>query len=224
VKVGANPHIEKIPKADREKLELFTYSPLHNTVIGYAFFGEKPVAIETFPVVTRLPLSHSLRFVMLHAYFPYWQGWEIWERYSHLFPSKKIIFRFDRETATLILINEKATRKIFYKNQDLFLKYSPYQMSASAILEELFSPTSNKKSIIAENSLLLGIMLGYGRNNAIAFFNRRYIQQLRSFRLSNWHYPLDGVMDAGCMMIQNGTNERENAHVLTTLHHAKKIY
>jgi|GEM_PF-6093430 len=65
---------------DREKLELFAYSILDNTLLGYSLFGEKPISIDTSPVVTQIPLPHSFYFTMSYAHFPYWQGWEIWER------------------------------------------------------------------------------------------------------------------------------------------------
>jgi len=89
------------------------------------------------------------------------------------------------------------------------LRYSHSKKTASEILEDIFAPT-HKKFIVADHCALMGILVGYGRNNAIAFANRSYVQQLGGLRLSDYHYILDVVLDAGCVTIQSGTNEQEN--------------
>jgi len=69
---------------------------------------------------------------------------------------------------------------------------------------------------------LLGILLGYGRNNALAFTQKSYVQSLEKFELDNSYQLLNLILNPGFVSIQNGTNEEENNQVRKVLQQAKK--
>jgi|GEM_PF-5556274 len=62
----------------------------------------------------------------------------------------------------------------------------------------------------------MGILLGYGRHNALAFANYSRVQQLERLYIPEESRALDDVFELGCMGIQNGTNQEENQQVLQT--------
>ncbi|CUI16876.1 hypothetical protein PNK_1259 [Candidatus Protochlamydia naegleriophila] len=69
---------------------------------------------------------------------------------------------------------------------------------------------------------LLGILLGYGRNNSLAFSKTNYVQKLEPFELYETNNSLNFFMNPGFIMINNGTNENENEEIRQTFRLAKK--
>jgi hypothetical protein len=216
----AHPNIDKIPLEDRQKLEMFFDYLIHNSLIGYSLCGDKPISIETFPNLSKIPAKYAIKIFSKHpGYSILWRGWLIWQSYSHLFPSNRFVLRFIPKYSTLVLINKKSTRSVIEENLDLFQKYSNSNQTADEFLEEICCP-KNKEYVVCYNSILLGILLGYGRNNAIAFSKRNYIQKLEPFRLYD-HDDLNAFMNPGFIAINNGTNEEENKQIRQILQTAK---
>lgn len=217
-----HPNFEKIHLEDRQKLEKFFDYLIHNSIIGYSLCGNKPVSIETFPVLAKIPAQHAVRIFIKHpGYSIVWNGIETWQRYSHLFPSKSFVFRFVSTYSTVVLINKRATLKVIEDNLDLFQKYSHTDQTAIGFLEEVCYP-KDKDYMICYHTALLGILLGYGRNNSLAFAKRNYIQKLENFKLYNTNDSLNAFMNPGFFIINNGTNEEESEKIRQTLRQAKE--
>jgi hypothetical protein len=206
----SHQNIDKIPLEDRQKLEQFFGYLIHCSAMGYTLCGEKPVAIEFVQFASEMPVRYCMIFLDGCYFWHILNGWETWVRYSHLFPSENFVFRYIQETKTIVLINKKATIKVIGENIDLFQKFTSSKHTKKEFLDEVCYP-KDKDYINFHYGTLLGILLGYGRNNAIAFSNKIYIQKLDSFLpKENFLYGLSAFFPPGFAIINNGTNEKEN--------------
>lgn len=216
--------IQNIPFEDKQTLDQFFNFIINRTSLGYTLCGEKPCSVETYPNLSRLPVRHAAKiFFKYPAYSTLVQGWKVWSQYAQYFPSKKFVFRHVPEYNTVILINKDAALIVIKENLDLFQKYTKLTLSADDFLQEVCLPKDkNKDYLIKYNTALLGILLGYGRNNSLAFTQKSYVQNLKKFEIDNSHQPLNLILNPGFASIQNGTNERENNKIKNTLQHAKR--
>lgn len=218
----SHQNIDKIPLEDRERLErLFDYL-IQNSSIGYTLCGEKPVSIENTFLLGKIPPEHFIvTFNECHAYGILCRGGDAWDRYSHLFSSKNFVLRYISDENMFALINIKATRKVIEENLDLFQKYTNSKQTAQEFLNEVCFP-KDKEYLGYYNESLLGILLGYGRNNAVAFFNKGFIQKLEEFSTENYVLGVSRFIHPGFVIINNGTNEEENKKVKKTFKVAKR--
>ncbi|WP_052354761.1 hypothetical protein [Candidatus Protochlamydia sp. R18] len=98
----SHPNLDKIPSKDRQTLENFFDYLIHNSIIGYSLCGEKPVSIETFPTLSKIPARYAVIIFTKHpGYSIVWNGIEIWQRYSHLFSSNNFVLDLFQLTAQL---------------------------------------------------------------------------------------------------------------------------
>lgn len=219
----SHPNIAKIPLEDRETLEKFFDFLIHNSIIGYPLCGDKPVSIETFPSLARIPTQYAIKIFSKHpGYSIVWKGIKTWEHYSHLFPSNNFFFRFVSAYNTIVLINKKAAFNVIKENLDLFQKYTNTNQNVTEFLQEVICP-KDKDYMIRYHTTLLGILLGYGRNNSIAFTKKHYFQKLEGFKLYNSDDSLNAIMNPGFVIINNGTNEEENGKIRQTFRQAKQM-
>ncbi|WP_284452944.1 hypothetical protein [Parachlamydia acanthamoebae] len=213
---------ESISQEDFKKLESFFDYLIHHSSIGYSLCGEKPVSIEIFPTLSEIPIPYSVNIFLYHqGYSIEWNGLNTWKLYAHLFSSKKFAFRFIEGCNKIVFVNKCAAKEVIEENLDLFHKYLDRTKSADEFLEELCNPKKNDY-MLNPHTTILGILLGYGRNNAIAFSNKSCIQKLEPLDLAEQNICLRPFLLPGCLIINNGTNEKENAHILQTLKSARK--
>ena len=219
---GSNIQIDFIEKNDSVKLENFFQYIIYRTSIGYCLCGEKPLASESFINLKKIPKQHAHRLPKIifeyYSYSTLRNGWKCWEKYAHLFPSQKFVLRFIEKLDTLVLINKLECKKIIENNLDLFHKYLKTKENSKEILDKICYPKHNTEYIF-NNIALLGILYGYGRNNSIAFANRSYIQKLEPYTKNEFISP---ILPYGFIMINNGTNDKENKLVISMFEKSKK--
>lgn len=216
--------IQDIPEKDREKLERFFKLLITRTSLGYTLCGDKPCSIESAPSLSKIPSRYAVNiFFKYHGYATLVQGIEAWNRYGHYFPSTRFVFRYVPAYNTLVLINKNAARRAIEENIDLFQKLTSSSKSADEYLDEVCFPfDENKDYLIKRNITLLGILLGYGRNNAMAFEHKCYFLNLKRFELDDSYQPLGSILNPGFVCIENGQNDKENEKIKITLRKAKQ--
>ncbi len=145
----------------------------------YVLFGDKPMCLDEFIRTDRIWKEYMYFFTNLYCgldHCKYQRGWQVWEKYKHLFPLKKFILVqqeiYDFVGHTTVSFVHK---KNFLKVMDM------YSQDFKKILGENFNPNdiidcfANSKCIlhkkIKRHSALLGMFLGYGRDNAWYFYN-----------------------------------------------------
>ena len=198
---------------DQVKLEKFFEYLIIRTTFGYTLCGEKPISMETLPNLTKIPAIPMVGiFFKLPGYHILQKGLETWSKYTKLFPSKNFVLRFIPEYSTIVLINKKATLKVIDENLDLFHKLSSPNLSAEEFLAEICQP-KNKEYMIRSNVTLLGILLGYGRNNAMAFDKKKGIVKMNPFNSNYIDRSLVKQLEPNFMALSNKTNYRENKFI-----------
>jgi len=216
-----HPNIKCIDKKDQETLETFFEYVIHRTSIGYSLCSQKPLATETFIEISKISkhhVHHVPKILFEHyGYSILWNGWKCWERYSHLFPSEKFVFRFIPSLNTLVLINKPGCRNVIDENIDLFQKYLGITLTSEEIFEKICFPINEEH--LFKNNCLLGILYGFGRNNSLAFSNRCYFLKLETFAKTDVFNPFLGY---GFITINNGRNEKENKKVKKMFDEAQK--
>jgi hypothetical protein len=112
------------------------------------------------------------------------KGLEIFKKNQHLFSSENIIVRFseDEEATYVLMINKQNLLKTLKEHIDDFKEV----LGSDTTVESLFAQiTDNNYSfvdVIKDHDALVGILLGYGRNNAWLFHRKNTIRRkLREF-------------------------------------------
>lgn len=164
--------LDTIPKEEREDLGRLFYSMMHDDHLVYTLFGDKPVSSSGYFKIT--PIQNICCGMKCQSIF--WKHWQIWEKYAHNFPSNRYLLIKEehpyRQVGNIILINKKAFIHQVNQHLDTFRKILGSNITGENLLAQIeqqqkFSP------LIQNNSVLRGILLGYGEHNA-RLFERRF--------------------------------------------------
>src|ERR1700722_3498962 len=110
--------LEKMSQDERKSLELFFRSAFAFDSLEYTLFGNKAISVTGFYMPSQkisdvYDLLDSIFFLYSPNNLRKYQGWEIWEKYHHLFPMKNYAFVksknfIDNEYIAILLINKKV--------------------------------------------------------------------------------------------------------------------
>ncbi len=184
--------LEKIPNEDKEKLDTFFKNLIINNAFGYTLFGKKPFVLETFSTSASLDKSNSN-----YLLFEGWKAWEkyrhLFPRKYFSLDCIENFNSFNERQQTLILFNIEQLKKhyktryssitlkkkncitedLFKKNpfsftneKDIFLFVK--QEKPSKLLRKIYCFLKISETTPKEH-LMLGILLGYGKSNAVRF-------------------------------------------------------
>ena len=120
--------LTQIPLSDRKLLKSFLrYNFKHND-FAYSLFGKKPMVLEGFLTEEKLQeLTKKFPKVNFQSKLQYFEkiGWELWEKYQHLFPSKRYTFTKVMSSkrdgfVNIFFFNKPVCLKVIHKNKNLF--------------------------------------------------------------------------------------------------------
>lgn len=102
------------------------------------------------------------------------KGIEIWEKYSHLFPSKNIYIsisksRFPEPGIVIIIFNEVLLKKVINENKDDFSKILGKDFNCNLFIKKLKKKSTDFHKLLKNNDYLMGLIYGFGKDNAQAF-------------------------------------------------------
>jgi len=178
-KLIQKPIIERLSQEDEKALDLLFQRLLQHTSMGYVLFGEKPVftwgmfsrhdAISRlgnplhqnsiylkkgFQVLKKLPINQPDSGFLLIENSGFYKGWDnIW------------------------LIHKEHLVKVFNENKMLFQYVLGPSISAKALLEALQKPNASLEKILRGDRVLIGIILGYGTENALVVSRKEYLSE-----------------------------------------------
>lgn len=170
--------LDQIPQEDREYLDRFFQQLLREDPFAYTLFGDKPMSY-TVDYTDCDSFDFPIRKLVLN------QGWDAWVRYNHLFPSKAFILK--RRGDEYYIIHKQHVQSVIRENSQCFRKKLGKEIDA--ILSELCEPDRQIGDWI-DDSQLLGILLGFGKENA-ALFERSFhlLHQLKSKSIPPFSVP-----------------------------------
>ncbi len=162
-----------ISKNDRDVLEAFFRRIVSKVDFGYTIFGNKPVSVTGFfdPLPAENILINKGRNAITR------EGWTVWKRFRFLFPMKHYLFLeetsdFVPTLREIILVNKLEFIKTVNANLDLFKKILGRGVSAEKLLIELERGHISLYKLLGSHDGLYGILLGYGRENALLYQRR----------------------------------------------------
>ena len=155
-------------------LEAFFRTLISTEDGSYVLFGNKPTSLmfyEEWHSYDPHPISS---FPSGSDFSPQKKGFEIWQKHQHLFPLKtyaiiKTESHLSNHYAALFLIHKQRLLKILNQNFIDFQKVFPQFKSPEYLLNAMLDNPSILQKIRYQHTLLLGIILGFGKDNAALF-------------------------------------------------------
>ena len=159
--------IKQISLNDRICMKVFFDQAIkHNQTAHVLFFNNKPMCI------TCTALKHKDKtFKDVLAL----RGWYAFKKNEHLFPHPKFIFSQntfefgdDCKILHIYVINKESLVKCLDEHLNLFMEILGTQFSSTQFIAKLEDGHS-LPSLLNDNEMLLGVLLGYGKEAAAAF-------------------------------------------------------
>jgi hypothetical protein len=158
--------LSTIPAEELTVLEEFFRELLFAHGFAYTLFGDKPISIENYD------RDHPEK---PDVFATSCKGYKVWEKYAPLFPQRHYIFLFYEDpisdTYEITLINKQAFLQTTSRYGGKFL--NTLTPTPEKLLDLLIQNHSLENTSIRVREDLIGILLGYGENNA-ALFHRRH--------------------------------------------------
>jgi hypothetical protein len=164
--------LRSIPAEERVFLEAFFRDLISMDDGSYVLFGSKPASLMPYAEWEKRDLEFNFRFLSVTDFSPEKKGFEIWQKYQHLFPSKTYVLvksRFSEYMAALFLIHKQRLFGVLSEHFTDFQEIFPQFGSAKHLLHAMLDDPSILQQICQEHDLLLGIILGFGKENARLF-------------------------------------------------------
>ncbi len=148
---------------------------------AYTLFGSKPMTIECLAYYTpeeQLLLQiyleeHSdLDYVTVDRKFE--EGWAEWRKFSHAPLNKKYVFlqRQGKIFDELVFMNVNNMISVIEENRNFFEKICGENFSILEVEQKLRSGDREFLSLLTDDYITLGTVLGYGHQNAVCFEQR----------------------------------------------------
>lgn len=162
--------IEKLSFEEKNDLtNLFRFC-FHSSAFGYTIFGEKPMSFDAIDLL-RPPFENidsTDKWVLWE--YKKTEGWDVWKKHFQDIPLEGFSFIsypvFNQtEFFHVAIINHKLFLKMVEKHLSDFQKVLNRKMQPIEILKE-YIKCEGIFEIIRNHDGLLGILLGYGKENA----------------------------------------------------------
>lgn len=171
--------LDLISSEEKQELEyLFRHLMFHSS-FAYVLFGDKPMSFENFIRTEKVWKHFMFSFTSFEQGLDYYKcqkGWEIWEKYKHLFPLSKFILA-QQDSADLsgctdiVLIHKDNFLKMMNRCSQDFKSVLGENFNPTEVLNCLSTPVYTLHRKLKRHSALLGILLGYGRENAWVYYS-----------------------------------------------------
>jgi hypothetical protein len=191
--------LQEIPDKDRQEIcSLFSFL-VKEDHFAYTLFGDKAVSISGHFTLT--PWENTLERIQSDAIF--WKKWQTWEKYKNLFTFKNYLVLNENhpsknlQVSHIIIINKKAFLKTVYQHLPLFESILGHKIVPEQLLSNIESGKASFRNSISNNEMLWGILLGYGKHNAI-LYNRRERDYFNNAVLSSPALEYSTIKLKGC--------------------------
>lgn len=185
--------IAQIPEDEKSDLKFFLRKLMFRSTFAYTLFGDKPMSFEDL-IKEECVWKHYMRSFTSIDYgldlFRYQRGWKVWKKYERLFPLKKFIFVQQEYPdskqipaqlghVSVTLVHKDNFFAILKQYSQDFKKvigkdFNPHELLNNAFRGKCLMSLAKR---IKKHAALLGILLGYGRENAWYYYE---LDKLRS--------------------------------------------
>lgn len=209
--------MEKLSSEEKKDLTNFFRICFHSYEFGYTIFGEKPMSLDAMHLeISRPPIDDLVDYKedewALCSYRKK-EGWDVWKKHFQDIQLKgfSFIFYSAQNQPGIIhfaIINHKTFLKVIENNLSEFQKVLQKKIEPNEILSEYVKCEKEVFEIIKNHDGLLGILLGYGKENSWKFMNGEKLSpsvdplSLKNEDMSNIFLPL--------FMVSEGSAETQN--------------
>lgn len=181
-------HVLSLTVKDKKRLFSFMRMLFAEDSFAYTLLGPKPVSracyTKPLPFVDLSMFRDSLKKYERTLRL----GWETWSKYRHLFPS--VAFWAESSTSdpgwvSILIINEERFNQVVNSNKPDFQDVLHREIVDGFQLLREAKNRSLINEVLGGHQALLGIVLGYGRDNSWEFLER----------IENGYYPLGCIWD-----------------------------
>ena len=190
-----------MPKKERDNLEYF-FHILNAEHFPWVAKGIKPISTYYVLGDVEFFIKDSSRDLVSKQEELFWTlhpinarfraGRTAWEKYSWMFPTRKIKIISGLPSVapsyeTIMIINVEAIRRVIQEEYQLFIEVFGPSFNVNSFIKRLINAPEDYEKIVQGNHCLMGILYGYGKDNAKAFQQR---EEPYSFLLPpyNKHY------------------------------------
>lgn len=167
-------YLKNINEKDAMVLEYYFREMLQGND-GYVLYGDKPMSIGGVYVNNSIKLSLSEWESVQHRAYQILKEWN----QPSVDRNYIVIFTGSGDQLQRILINKKSFLKVVNDNLTLFRYIIDPRLTSESLLSEMIENQNRFEEIIKNNSALMGILLGYGTNNSIAYSRYELISNLK---------------------------------------------
>jgi len=167
---------------DQKRLFDLTYMLFAEDNFAYTLLGSKPVSWACYK--NPLPfVDCSTCYTSLKGYNHRMRaGWKAWIKYQDLFPSTNLWSKASLKypgSVSIFILNEQSFINIINENKEDFQDVLKREIIDPVQLLKEARETSLIDTVLQEHQALIGIVLGYGRNNSWEFHKRS--QKMKRF-------------------------------------------
>lgn len=137
---------------------------------GYVFYGKKPICIQGFLKEDDFLQENDQHLCSVYLR----EGAIIWKHLNKSIPNQNIIVHVYDDEDTLaknyihiLCINKKLCLDTISSNLPLFQYVLGPDITPSRLLDKLVDPSSSFHSILKNDKVLIGILLGFGTQNSL---------------------------------------------------------
>lgn len=176
---------------DKKSLEYFFRSAFDDG-FAYVLFGHKPLAFCGFNKIqicenNKIQPLYLIAKSVYEAYKPnnkkIKQGWETWKKYRHLLNSDNFIIKSEPNPSNdgfecIIIINKSSFLETLDSFKEDFSKVLGKTFDAQKTLKQCERGENLFKDLLKGHSALIGILLGYGKENSWNYYEREQLEKM----------------------------------------------
>ncbi len=167
--------VQSLSKEQNFILKEFFRTLIKDSFSGYVLYGAKPMSIEGYPLSYESGALSGIDEKALCLI----KGVEFWQALSISPKNKDYFFLvFDAKSygyRHLVCINRQAFLDTVNKNLSLFRYVLGPTLTAESLLQELIEAKERFYDVLKSDNVLLGILLGYGTQNALLISRKEFI-------------------------------------------------
>lgn len=167
--------VQTLPKEEKTLLDNYLRLLIRDSFSGYVLYGEKPISIESLTYHSSALFDQDVEDLLMQKGIELWQSFRISPKDKHYsfvaFDVKKWGYHH------LVCINHKAFLRVVNENLSLFRYVLGPTLSAEDLLNEVLSTPDQFYTILKHDNVLLGILLGYGKQNALLVSRKEFIAE-----------------------------------------------
>jgi len=180
-----------LPKKDKKRLLGLMEKLFAEDNFAYTLLGSKPISWASyqapFPFVNWSTFCDSLKKYNRTMYL----GWKTWEKYHHLFPLDNFFAETSKcypSSISILMLDEERFNAVVQKNKKDFEDVLHREIEDGFQLLREAKDCSLMHEVLEGHQALIGIVLGYGRENSWQFLEKSEKQVPLGWVWNEWDY------------------------------------